>query len=425
VTEVVKTDQLHQVIRKIETIEQQCLESSGLLKDAFNKPYSFSNIAIWRLSNEKDGLSNNLKKRGGSSLAIRKEISPLDMYCYLKARFGNPNGPFSNLFRDKNTADNLIHWDFVIKSNSEDIMILGFSQEIEIILSRPISDEDWCHLILNIKEDFSKIQKKKSAVLKSLKKHSVFLNKYLALARVCDELHSNIKDYINVENNITNYKIGCHNSTERKVKGSIKQANLHFSNCLQLSILTPILAEAYVNTLILILVKQEILLNKNQFDRFMKSTFDKKQSELSNVCTGFSKDFNYRGFDKIRAKRNDIIHCNINPKEEMLEEVYYDEETVPLYKIHESNIGAQFRNLEKHYNAKEIIEDYEGAHMFILEIMECLDPTAKSEVSEKIGSQYLACDNRSKKIRSLQKRVSDIVIEKKIYDDQLDCRVDT
>tara|TARA_B110000503_G_scaffold64477_1_gene101592 strand:- start:2156 stop:2629 length:474 start_codon:yes stop_codon:yes gene_type:complete len=130
VTEVVKTDQLHQVIRKIETIEQQCLESSGLLKDAFNKPYSFSNIAIWRLSNEKDGLSNNLKKRGGSSLAIRKEISPLDMYCYLKARFGNPNGPFSNLFRDKNTADNLIHWDFVIKSNSEDIMILGFSQEI-------------------------------------------------------------------------------------------------------------------------------------------------------------------------------------------------------------------------------------------------------------------------------------------------------
>jgi uncharacterized protein (UPF0335 family) len=39
-TEVIQADQLQQVIRKIETIEQERLESSDLLKDAFNEAKS-------------------------------------------------------------------------------------------------------------------------------------------------------------------------------------------------------------------------------------------------------------------------------------------------------------------------------------------------------------------------------------------------
>ena len=39
-TEVIQADQLHQVIGKIETIEQERLESSDLLKDAFNEAKS-------------------------------------------------------------------------------------------------------------------------------------------------------------------------------------------------------------------------------------------------------------------------------------------------------------------------------------------------------------------------------------------------
>ena len=39
-TEVIQSDQLQQIVRKIETIEQERLESTDLLKDVFNEAKS-------------------------------------------------------------------------------------------------------------------------------------------------------------------------------------------------------------------------------------------------------------------------------------------------------------------------------------------------------------------------------------------------
>ena len=49
-----------------------------------------------------------------SILAVRQHLSPVDMYCYLKARFGTPNG-FQTFLRT-DSSDNLIHWDFNLKA---------------------------------------------------------------------------------------------------------------------------------------------------------------------------------------------------------------------------------------------------------------------------------------------------------------------
>ena len=42
-------------------------------------------------------------------LALWNEIAPSDLYCYLHARFGPPNGPQNFLRND--SSDNLIHWE--------------------------------------------------------------------------------------------------------------------------------------------------------------------------------------------------------------------------------------------------------------------------------------------------------------------------
>jgi hypothetical protein len=44
-----------------------------------------------------------------STLDIVNEIRPADLFCYLGARFGPPNG-VQNFLRS-NDSDNLIHWD--------------------------------------------------------------------------------------------------------------------------------------------------------------------------------------------------------------------------------------------------------------------------------------------------------------------------
>jgi hypothetical protein len=49
-----------------------------------------------------------------SLLAFRTHLVPADVYCYLKARFGEPNG-FQTFIR-RNDSNNWIHWDYVLKA---------------------------------------------------------------------------------------------------------------------------------------------------------------------------------------------------------------------------------------------------------------------------------------------------------------------
>jgi hypothetical protein len=46
-------------------------------------------------------------------LAVRQRLSPVDMYCYLKARFGEPNG-VQNILRS-DSSDNWIHWEYSLR----------------------------------------------------------------------------------------------------------------------------------------------------------------------------------------------------------------------------------------------------------------------------------------------------------------------
>ena len=116
------------------------------------------------------------------------------MYCYLRARFGKPNGITSLILKKKNTSDNYIHWDFHLKSGSQNIYIMGFSKEFQIKLYEATSDQNWLKLIDNIKKDFGRVAREKSDFFRTLEKWAIFPNKYVQIANVCADLHSSIAD---------------------------------------------------------------------------------------------------------------------------------------------------------------------------------------------------------------------------------------
>jgi len=71
-SEVIQADQLQQVIRKIEAIEQERLESSDLLKDAFNEAKSMGfDVKI---------IKHVLKLRKKDKDALVEEDSLIDLY---------------------------------------------------------------------------------------------------------------------------------------------------------------------------------------------------------------------------------------------------------------------------------------------------------------------------------------------------------
>src|SRR5258708_16930057 len=73
---------------------------------------------------------------------IRRLISPLDLYCYLQARFGRPNG-VQNLFKS-NSSDNLIHWHYEFLCDGDWLDISGFTTSVHIrfATNKPLTKED-------------------------------------------------------------------------------------------------------------------------------------------------------------------------------------------------------------------------------------------------------------------------------------------
>ena len=71
-TEVIQADHLQQIVRKIEAIEQERLESADLLKDAFNEAKSMGfDVKI---------IKHVLKLRKKDKDALAEEDSLIDLY---------------------------------------------------------------------------------------------------------------------------------------------------------------------------------------------------------------------------------------------------------------------------------------------------------------------------------------------------------
>jgi hypothetical protein len=317
------------------------------------------------------------RKKRGSLLAIRDQISTVDMYCYLKARFGEPNG--FQTFLAKDDSDNWIHWDYNLRAGDAEIHISGMSREIHILTSEHLSDEQWRDLIVNIKKDFARTGREKSEVLKSLEKWVVFQNKFVEIANACADKHATIADFLANKPGYFSLKVKTKRdgtswskemSERNRLRSNMAQA------CLELSLLTPVMAEAFINMTILMLCKPDIRDNKRQFEAFIRSQIDTKIFDLPYKCTGFVSGIDpaspmFVNFKRVMDKRNHEIHGNIDPEREKIETVYFDRKR-PLFTETGDHIGKFIESIERQANPDVVINDYVNTHEFLAAIVSCL-----------------------------------------------------
>lgn len=317
-------------------------------------------------------------KKRGNILAIRDKISTVDMYCYLKARFGEPNG--FQTFLAKDDSDNWIHWDYNLKAGCADLHISGMSRETHIMTSESLSDEQWRDLVVNIKADFARVGREKSNVLKSLEKWAVFQNKFVEIANACAGKHAIIADFLANKPGYFSLKAkskrdGTSSAKEiserNKLRADMAQA------CLELSLLTPVMAEAFINMTILMLCKPEIRENNRQFEVFIRSQIDAKIFDLPYKCTGFLSGIDpaspaFVNFKRVMDKRNHVIHGNIDPEREKIEVVYFDNKR-PLFVETGDHIGKFIESIERQAQPDVVVSDYENTHEFLASIVSCLE----------------------------------------------------
>ena len=361
-------------------------------------------------------------------LVVRSRLKPVDVYSYLKARFGMPNGFLNFLRRDD--SDNLTYWDFNLKADSIDLYLAGTSREIQISVPERLSDEEWKSLVLAIRGDYVRVAEAKSDVLHSFEKYYIFQNKFVSLAGLCAELHSSILDAdakpkipfrLDTKLQAEKYHAAVASLTERGEK--------IFQDSLMLRLITPIMAEAYINMLILILCKDSIRRSPELFRGFIREKISRRLALLNVNCDGFDRpvDFKtpaYKAFLRVMNKRNFNLHGNVDPLREKIETVYFEGRR-PLFANSGSNIERFFDQLETLHQPDQAVQEYEAVHIFLVEIADCLSERHRAFVDQVISDAYPGYDVvRHRATRLFPDHVITSIIPHVRYDDELNVQWD-
>lgn len=326
------------------------------------------------------------KSGAGRLWSWRAEISPADLYCYLGGRFGPPNGAQNFLRGDH--SDNLIHWEWVLDHGSGSIHILGmnFRTELWITGDLPISDGDSAELARLIKADFSHYGKKMAVVRKSLENWIEFVNPYQRLRRAVEKMQVELSG-LNLEPETQKISdvAGGEEFPKKEWEDTLSGYSKGLGLCFAIRSMLPVMAEAYVNFVMFVLMRPELKTDERLRDNAIRQPIDVRVKTLHITCIGFTKPIDYsspecRAYHTLVNERNDLLHGNVVLEKLRFNEVYFHG-NVPVFKSYrtmwERSVGVEIDAV----GLSRLSNEVETVNQFIEYLTTCMDPRVKEQIA--------------------------------------------
>lgn len=313
-------------------------------------------------------------------------LSPADLYCYLKARFGDPNG-FAMVLKQPGSA-NLIHWEYTLSSGLERLDIVGVASRVEFRLwcDTSVSEDMEASLLSAIKQDFSVWGEQMSRVRKSLERWRLFINPYRRLERIVSEYADRLRAL-----KVDDVEFPSFPRTREQIEAFyplMKELTSKFNEAsylgTSLRMITPVWGESFVNALAFLLAKPEVRSNKRIYENFIRKEIDIRIASLQMHCDGLErpvdmKHDSVRGFRQVMDNRNDLLHGNVDPKALFFEELYFDGD-IPLFKREQYLAERGLRPLLQKIEPAQALEDVDKVSTFCCYVLSCLRPDVKGWV---------------------------------------------
>ncbi len=350
-----------------------------------------------------DRLLNGLKGNGKAIWAWKTEISPGDLYCYLSARFGRPNGP-QNFLRT-NDSDNLIHWEWVLDHPSGDIHIMGMNFRTELWFGGDIdvTDADRIALAEMIKADFKNHGPKMTEARRSLEKWTEFVNPYQRLSRAVERMLHDIEE---LDLQPEKQKIPDITSTDDVPTSSWREIfhryNKGLGLCFGVRSMLPVMAEAYVNLLLFVLMRPELKSDERLRENTLRQPIDVRVKSLHITCIGFSKPIDYaspecKAYHSLVNERNDLLHGNVSLEKLRFNEVYFAGK-VPVFNEYRSmwerSLGVEIQAFGLHRLAHEV----KTVKSFIEYLTSCMQPDLKKQIDQIAETRDLGWNQQTGRI---------------------------
>lgn len=340
-----------------------------------------------------------------TTLVLHATVSPLDLYTYLKARFGPANGIQTAIVDED--AGNLFHWDYYLFVGDKKLSFTGAAQEVHVSIDDEFSDQDWHRFLRALKADFRRVGREKARIKDELEKWFIFPNRYLQIANRCADLHHTLSGSLPKLEGLL-FANGLDPRGPDFVKHSRRQTTLLEnvkSAALELPILTPVLFECFIGLIVGLLTKPEVKANQRVFEAFKRSNLDIKLYDLHTRCRGFARPISpenatLRRFLQVVARRNDIIHGNVDPVRDAVDIVYFDGKK-PLYPAGGDRIIMFWRGLLQQYNPQQVMDDYLATHECIAEVLLHMEPVLQEQFQMVLSDTQPGWDDKRQKIGQL------------------------
>jgi hypothetical protein len=356
------------------------------------------------------------KREKSSRWILDERLSPAELYVYLKARFGPPNG-VTMIVRGPH-SDNFIQWHYTLESNSSTFEIFGMNTRTEFWISDypTLGDNDWTGLVEAIKGDFSTFGPKMKEVRKQLEKWQLFYNPYHRLDRIVKKNYKELSEILKSNRELPTDPPAFpviysseKDTGHKRIKEFISRMQAFhgkYTRMLELStslrLICPVWAEAFINFLIFALTRNEIKDDARLYEDFVRKEIDVRVKLLHINCVGFAKaidtsDQRYKDFHSLMNDRNDLLHGNIDPKKLSYETVYFDK-MIPLFTepqgFARNSLGVSLKGVEPATTLQRV----QLVESFIEFILSHLDTSYKEQISLLLSKRELGWRSDTKKM---------------------------
>lgn len=336
---------------------------------------------------------------------FKNEIKPLDLYCYLYAKYGPPNGIQSLLRSDD--SDNLIHWEWALAGEYGITMIQGQNFRTEVHLRGHFKDKGLMvnDFISQIKSDIGSQGKKISELRKNLEKWTQFVNPYKRIESAVNQHFSKL-DHLSLDPE--NDKVS-HPTTEEEWKtygDRLSIATDKYSYAVGLTFglrsMLPVLAESFVNLILFILCRPDIKSNERLFQSTIRQPIDVRIQSLHINCIGFESAVDYssnecKNFHTLMNERNDLLHGNVEVNKLSIGDVFFNK-NVPLFLQYEDfwdkSIGVSMQSVkfERIQSDRDVVTD------FTRYLLSKLKPDMKEQVEIIMDKGQLGFNHKTGRI---------------------------
>jgi len=317
---------------------------------------------------------------------VQNELKPVDLYCYLYARFGPANG-FQNFLRGDH-SENLIHWEWALSSNGRILLVQGHNFRTEVWVSgEELSQDNLNQLIEEMKATYPKYGEEMGKVRRALEHWIEFINPYKRIKNSIDSLVKEL-EALDIPNQATEFKsVAEYSDPESWSKDWGHQAEIitrATGLCFGIRSMLPVMAEAFVNLLLYMLMKPELKADDRLRENIIRQPIDVRVKSLSHNCVGFETVIDYshdacRRYHSLVNERNDLLHGNVVVDKLKFNELYFNGR-VPVFQTYDSMWGRAFGVAKMSVGLDLLDEERKAVREFINYLISCLNERNQESV---------------------------------------------